>query len=78
METFFIINDEMKIWRKNKGMLILQQYINKYKPFKMFFFFYGCARKNLETTQELNHKVWKKNEYKKMYFEEQFYYQTSS
>ena len=23
MDTFFIINDEMKIWRKNKGRLIL-------------------------------------------------------
>ena len=37
MDTFFIINDEMKIWRKNKGRLILQHYINKYK---LFFFFF--------------------------------------
>ena len=37
MYKFFIINDEMKIWRKNKGRLILQHYINKYKLFKLFF-----------------------------------------
>ena len=37
MDTFFIINDEVKIWRKNKGSVILQHYINKYKFFKMFF-----------------------------------------
>ena len=36
MDTFFIINDEMKIWRKNKRRLILQHYINKYKFFKKF------------------------------------------
>ena len=38
MVAFFIINDEIKIRRKNKGRLLLQHYINKYKLFKKFFF----------------------------------------
>ena len=40
MDTFFIINDESKIWRKNKGRLILQHNINKYKLFKKKIFVY--------------------------------------
>ena len=42
--NLFIVNDEMKIWRKNQGRLILQHRINKYKLFKKFFFFNGCIK----------------------------------
>ena len=47
MDTFFIINDEMKIWRKTKGRLILQHYINKYmyKLFEKSFFQWLCKKK---------------------------------